>query len=216
MRLRCRFDYYPQPLDPHQYIRPVIVDVLCSSRADEEVVAGRLAIDHLDLGRAALQGKSVLEICDADSAAWESVYTALFEPAWDFAEIRRDFEFDDAINHVLFLHHSVFHPRLRDWQSFIVHHVSTLFGADSATVMWKGQTDLSDGELARLGFRMVAGHPLLFRPNMLKHPYDAIAEDLDVFDLEVDRDVEQYVVEEWAKEPSETEVDDRDHGAAAE
>jgi hypothetical protein len=207
MRLRCHFDYYPQPNSPELYIRPVIVEVVCSAKSGDEDIAARLAIDHLDLGRAMTEGEDVYDICDTDSAGWESVYTALFEPELDFAEIRRDFEFYDPINHVLFLHRSVFHPVLRDWQSFIIDHVSTLFGEDSAMVMWKNETDLSDRELARLGFRVIAGHELLFRPNMLKNDYSALADDRDVFDLDVDKDVEQYVVHEWTKQPSDDSVD---------
>jgi hypothetical protein len=42
-----------------------------------------------------------------------------------------------------------------------------MFPSDTTTVMWKEMTHSRDKELASLGFRIVAGSDLLFRPNML-------------------------------------------------
>jgi hypothetical protein len=210
MRLRCQFEYYPQPYEPELYLRPVAIDVVCHSEPDSEAIAGRIALDHLDLVRAETTGENVHDICDADSGGWEAVYAALFEPALDFAEIRGDFKFNDPINHLLFLYRSVFHPVLRDWESFILDHVATLFGEDSALVMWKKETDLSDRELARLGFRIVAGHDLLFRPNMLRHEYCASSDDRDLLDFSVDKSVEEYVLREWTKDSRGVSLDGQD------
>jgi hypothetical protein len=200
MRFRCHFDYYPQPCEPCLYIRPMVVDVVCFTDSGDEVIAGRLAVDHLDLDRTEVEGEDVYEICDSDSAGWERVHTALFEPEGAYADLRREFNFHEAVSHVLFLHKSVFHPALRDWQSFIIDHVATLFGHESALVMWKKQTDLTDSELADLGFRIVAGHDLLFRPNMYKHKYSALDDDRNTLNLEVASDTEQYVEQKWNKE----------------
>lgn len=71
---------------------------------------------------------------------------------------------------LVFIHRAVFHPFVRDWQRMIVDSICKMFPKGLATVMWKGTTDLTEKELASLGFRIVAGHDLLFRPNILKTP----------------------------------------------
>ncbi len=72
--------------------------------------------------------------------------------------------------------------------------------------MWKGETDLSDKEFASLGFRIVAGHDLLFRPNMLKNEYDSLEDRRNPIDIEVEDDVGEYVLGAWKKlEPDDTD-----------
>lgn len=63
--------------------------------------------------------------------------------------------------------------------------------------MWRGETDLSDAELTSLGFRIVAGHDFLFRPNILKNEYNAVDDNRDVFDLDIPADIGAYVEIEW-------------------
>jgi hypothetical protein len=161
------------------------------------VLAGRLAFDLLDIGRAEVAGENLYEICDADSAGWEGVYAALFEPEGEYGEIRRDFDFYEPIDHVLFLYKMVFHPAIRSWQSFILDHTATLFGHMSALTMWKGMTDLTDIEMSQLGFRIIAGQNLLFRPNMMKNEYSADEEKRDVLGLVVPDDAGEYVERAW-------------------
>jgi hypothetical protein len=197
MEFQCQFTHHPQPCDPQYFIRPVIVDVVCWTDSDEKAVAGRLALDHLDVSRAEYAGEDIYELCDADSAGWEGVCAALFELVGDSVELRGELEFDEPINHVLFLYQMVFHPVLRDWQSFILDHVATLFGEDSALVMWRGKTDLTDLELSDLGFRIISGHKLLFRPNMMQNEYSALEDERNVQDLEVPKDAEEYVERTW-------------------
>lgn len=201
MRFECRSTYHPKPLEPDDYIRPHDISVICSSSDDEEVVAARLAVDHLDILRAELEGQSVCHICDADSADWEHVYSATIEPAIDFAEIREDFGFRDPVNGLVFIHRAVFHPSTRDWQRLIIDSVCNMFPEDTAVVMRKDTTDLTDKELASLGFRIVAGWDLLFRPNMLKRDYDTAEDERHpVLSLKVPADAGEYVKQEWRRE----------------
>ncbi len=51
-----------------------------------------------------------------------------------------------------------------------------MFPSDTATLMWKHTTDLEPQELASLGFRIVAGWVMLFRPNMLENEYSALGD----------------------------------------
>lgn len=174
-----------------------MIDVLCRTAGDEDTIAARLAVDYLDIAGAERDGASVLHVCDADSSGWTRVYEATIEPAVDFAMIRQDFGFDDPINGLLFLHSAVFHWDLLDWQRFVIDSVCSMFPDDTAMVMWKGTTQLSDKELASLGFRMVAGSDLLFRPNMLPREYSAEEDGRDPIDLEVTEDAGAYVDQEW-------------------
>jgi len=205
MRFETHSTYYPKPFEPDHYIRSHEVAVMCSvdegNEDDDynEVMAARLAVDYLDIFRAEAEGQSVLHICDADSSGWEHVYSATIEPAEDFAEIRKDFGFDDAITGLVFIHRAVFHPSLREWQRMIVDSVCRMFAEDTAIVMWKGTTDLSDKELASLGFRIVAGHNLLFRPNMLTNDYST-ADDERLPHFGVPGDADEYVEEQWESE----------------
>ena len=201
MRFRCQFDYHPRPAEADDFICPMVVEVVCSTEAFEEVVAARIAVDRLDLSRATVAGENIYEVCDADSSGWENVYAALFEPSSDphDPDLREDFEFDEPIFNLLFVYRTVFHPSLRPWQSFIMHHVSELGGDMSATIMWKSETSLSTAELGRLGFRMIAGEDLLFLPNMLQQEYSP-DEEGELFELEVPADAEDYVIQEWERE----------------
>ncbi len=204
MRFDTRSTYHPKPFELKQYIRSHVISVACPVEGDpedddyeyEEVVAGRLAVDYLDILRIETEGQSVLHVCDSDSAGWEHVYSATIEPAENFAEIRQDFGFDDVITGLVFIHQAVFHQSLRQWQQMIIESICKMFPESTATVMWKGTTDLSDKELASLGFRIVAGHNLLFRPNMLISEYDT-AQDERNAEFGVSPDAEEYVEEHW-------------------
>lgn len=197
MRFSCHFDYYPAPASPSSFINTMTVDVLCCDEYGHDCLVARLAIDHLDLTRAETAGEDVLMVCDADSGGWEAVYGALFEEQEDFAELRRDFHFEEPIFGVLFLHQSVFHKSVHAFKMFILHHAAGLFGESTALVMWDGQTDLSNTDLARLGFRRIAGHGLLFRPNMLRCSYDAADDAEQVYAIEVSSRVTKDVEAAW-------------------
>jgi hypothetical protein len=204
MRFDTQSTYHPKPFEPKDYIRSHVVSVVCPVEGDtddddyeyEEVVAGRLAVDYLDITRIEHEGHSVLDVCDSDSSGWEHVYSATIEPAEDFAELRKDFHFDDVITGLVLIHKAVFHQSLRPWQQMILDSVCKMFPESTAIVMEKGTVDLGDKELAGLGFRIIAGHDLLFRPNMLVSEYDTATDDRSL-DCTVPFDAEDYVEEHW-------------------
>ena len=138
MRFEYRSHYFPDPSGPEQFIRPGRLDIHCWPENNDSVVAGRVALDHLDLYRATDFGADIYTVCDADSSGWEGVYRAVFEEVSGRDEVRRDLEFDEHVSHVLFIHRAIFHPALRDWQGYIIDHVCRLVDGDSITVMWEG------------------------------------------------------------------------------
>jgi hypothetical protein len=207
MRFKCESTYNPKPSSPEGYITANLIDVFCLTAGGEETVAARLAVDYLDILRAESEGQSVLHVCDADSSAWMKVYESTIDPAIDFAEIRKDFGFDDPIDGILFLHSAVFHPNVLSWRRFIIDSVCRMFPSDTAMVMWRHTMDLEPTELASLGFRIVAGSDMLFRPNMLKNEYASFRDDRDPIDLIVAKDAQAVVEDLWAA------LDDPDLGS---
>ena len=201
MEFQCRFNYFPKPIDPQQYLRNMTVDVVCPvENSDDYVVAARLQIDQLGLARPFEDGEDIYQICDADSAGWEAVFAGLFEPGTQ-AEWRKDFRFDEQISNLLFMYQAVFHPALVNWQQFIIDHVANLTGDDSAFVMWKGTTDLDDKQLSDLGFRIVAGTGLRFRVNCFQNEYSASEDARNVNAIEVPADAQANVEKNWKTNP---------------
>ncbi|EGF28733.1 hypothetical protein RBWH47_03765 [Rhodopirellula baltica WH47] len=200
MKIELRSIFYPKPVDPDGYLRPHELSVICQSSESEngEVVAARLAVDYLDISRAEDEGMNVWEVCDADSQGWYSVCSAILEPTAPFAEYRKELGIDHPVFGMAFIHRVAIHSSLRDWQQMIIDSVSKLFSGETATVMWRGTTDMTDQELASLGFRIVAGEDLLFRPNVLRSEYETVNDDRDPnFDLKVPQEAAEYVQREW-------------------
>lgn len=200
MRFSCAFDYYPAPAEDCQYINPAVIEVYGWGTDGSEQLIAKLAIDHLDLTRAATAGVSIYDVCDSDSSGWEAVYSILLQPGQDFAEPKEELNFDEPIFDLLFLYCSVFHPSMDRWRLFILDHAARLFGESSAMVMWGNETGLASSDLARLGFRRIAGTTLLFRPNMLVNDYsqDSLEQDSREADLfEVDGQLGNEVESEW-------------------
>jgi hypothetical protein len=200
MRFRVTFEYDPSPFEPDDYLRPGVVDVLCLPEVGDEQVAARLAFDHLDISRIIDSGESLMDVCDADSQGWLNVYEALFEPHGNNGELRREFEFDELVFDVLFIHRAVFHPSIENWVGYILDHVSKLIDTNSATVMWQKIVGLSDRVLADIGFRRIAGEQLLFRPNMLQHACDKEHRLANPSAIRIDEDAGDFVRKAWGDE----------------
>lgn len=197
MRFSCNYDYFPAPCDPSMYINKMVVDVLVSNDEDEECLVARLAVDHLNVTRAEVDGENIFDICDSDSSEWEQLYGAIFESTDEGEELRQDFCIDDVIFDVLFLRRAVFHEVVRHYRMFVLDHISDLFGESSAIVMWKSEFDFTDSQLANLGFRKIAGQQLLFRPNMLKHKYDESTDAERVHRLNPPKDTTSFIESKW-------------------
>lgn len=196
MHFDCRFAYFPQPYESNYFLREYEIDVV-SGNEEGSFVAGRLALDFLDLTRIEKSGESVFEVCDADSAGWVDVYQALFEENRGRTQLKEEFDFDDPIYNIVFLYQFVFGPSMRDWRKFIVAHVADMFSFDTAIVMRKDQTEFSREELTELGFWSIGGTEFLFRPNTNIHPYDPIADERDVLDAYACQFDEEFVNKHW-------------------
>lgn len=192
----CRYSYFPQPYDSELFLRNYTIDIY-SGNSQGEVLVGRIGLDYLDLIRVEEAGESVYDVCDCDSAGWEQVYRILFEDREEEVDLKAEFAFDDPVFEIVFLHRFVLHPSLSDWRMFVVSHVAEMFSSNSAMVMWDDAVELTDRQLADVGFRRIAGQELLFRPNMLQHPYRGIGDRRESLDLEVDNSLQDWVLQQW-------------------
>ncbi len=212
MHFECRSTFHPKPFEPSHYIRSHDICVQCFSTSDTMTTAGRLAVDYLDFARAESEGFSICHVCDDDSAEWEEVFSAIIEPAPDFAEIRKDFDFDEAVVAIVFIRCAIFHPVIREQQRFVLDSICRMFPEDTAIVMSRETTDLDFKELASLGFRIVAGQNFLFRPNMVVNDYSAADDECQwLFELQVPADAQRYVHDKWEDEgmpPDLEEIDE--------
>jgi hypothetical protein len=87
--------------------------------------------------------------------------------------------------------------------------IGTLFGYETVVAMWHQTTEMSDSELAALGFRRIAGSSLIYRHSALKsdfsekHPFGM---DVDL-DFEATESDEEWVLREWGKMTTSDEDD---------
>lgn len=188
--------HYPKPDDPQQFIDNYVVEVVCTADNDSEVVAGRLAIDYLDLMRANLSSRDVLQIADADSGGWEGLCAVTLDLDESQPQIRDDFAVQDCVFGFGFIYEACFHPSLRSMQPFMVDAVCKTFPEESLIFTFDDRTDLSSAERANLGFRKVAQTNYQFRPNMLKTDFESSSLDMD--SITVPCDAEDYVNSRWS------------------
>ena len=64
---------------------------------------------------------------------------------------------------VIFVWRAVLHSRLRPYLQGVIDTIGTLFGDETVLAMWHRTTEISDSELASLGFRRIAGRDLIYR-----------------------------------------------------
>ena len=67
MYFDCKLLYYPTPWEPHDFLRSLTIDVVCSTELDDDVIGARLDVDELDILRASIAGESIYQVCDSDS-----------------------------------------------------------------------------------------------------------------------------------------------------
>lgn len=177
MRFDVRYEYHPAAElgDPFLFIDKYVVDVVVPADDDSyaDVLAARFAVDRIDRLRVDQQ-EDLFQVCDSDSQGWESVSATLFGLDVDPPDLRKDFHDSEAgvLFNLVFIWNMVIRSDAKHLATYLIHHVAALFPDESAVLMWHESNDLSESELASLGFRKIAGSALLLRPNLLKTSYD--------------------------------------------
>ncbi len=196
IRIECKFEASISRQELDDYIRGLQLSVIAYTYDGMEVVLGRMGADQLLLTAAETDAADLHCICDNDSEAMNLLVAALFDENYSF---QAELEVNENTDHVLFLWHSVFHPKLRPFQSSILNTLSEMFGNDCAMVMRRKACDLDDKELADLGFKKIAGTDFVFRhlaylnEYSRAHPQGAEVPD----DFEADEEDAEWVRERW-------------------
>lgn len=198
MHLHCTFD---TPIrftnDPEDYVRPVEITVIEFDENDSEHVIGKLTVDQVLWADAEARGVPLSAVCDQESQGLQEIYTILTKCRERF---RPDLEIDEVTHQITFASRFVIHPSFRSVSQAILDAAFKAFGELTLAVMWHDTSGLSDKQLADLGFRKIAGCPLIFRHLSLKTQFDDDRERRDAEELEPvepTREHEEWVHKEW-------------------
>ena len=195
MMLRSRFTTSICRQDLEDYVRIVEIDVLCY---DEDVadayLVGRITLNQILWAQAIVDGESLFEVCDNDSQGLHNIFMILTKGKTEF---RKDLNLEEVAQEVIFLHRFLLHPDFRPHHLGVLDAALKLFSEESLAVMWMGESNLTEAELAKLGFAKIAGSDLIYRRSWYRSPFsDENPRGLDCH-LEARPDHEEWVSQEW-------------------
>ena len=195
MLLQCRFTAAVCRQDHADYVREIEIDVLSYDEDVEDTyIVGKITLNQILWLQAIVDGESLFEVCDADSQALLDIFTILTKGETDF---RKDLAIEDVTQDVLFIHRMILHPDVRSSRTGILEAALTLFGEASLAVMWMGDVDFTQAELAQLGFAKIAGTDLIYRHSSRRSQFcDENPRGLDC-GLYARPEHEEWVKREW-------------------
>lgn len=196
IRIECNFAASIGRHELDDYIRGLELSIVAYTYDGMEVVMGRMGADQLLLTAAESDAADLFSICDNDSDGMTTLFSALFDGGYAF---QPELEVKENTDYVLFLWHSIFHPKLRPFQSAILNTLSELLGNDCAMVMRRTACDLNEKELADLGFKKIAGTDFVFRHLAYVNEYSRTnPQGAEVpVDFEADEEDEAWVLDRW-------------------
>jgi hypothetical protein len=183
--------------DLEDFIVAITVDVLAHDETSSgPYVVGRIAMDRILWRQACARGESLFDVCDCDSQGMHEMHMILTDGTND---IREDFNLDEPIDDVLFIHQMLVHPDLKQHRQAILDGVVNLHMAMSLAAIWQQTCDFTDPELNELGFRKIAGEPLFVRSWSFPSRFEE--EHPDGLDIDFDGTPahEEWVESEWKK-----------------
>ena len=194
----CEFESPIGRSDYSDYVRSLRIDVSGCDAVGDRILLGRIAADQVLVGDAQVAGLPLFDVCDQDSQGLHETYVALFDEQGEF---QPELNIDEPADSLIFVWRAVLHSRLRPYLQGVIDTIGTLFGNECVLAMWHPTTDLSDAELASLGFRRIAGSALIYRHSALRsdftdeHPYG-----MDVpLEFEAEESDAEWVLAEWNK-----------------
>ena len=213
MRLHCEFSAPVARTDLDDYIRHLEISVGCYDEdALNEYIVGKLAVDQILWMDAIVEGVSLFEICDADSAGLHEVHTILTKGRQEFRPDLRRSRRSRATSCSCTV--AVFHPSIHPYRQGVLDAAAEpVRWEESLAVMWMGISGLSETELADLGFSKIAGSDLIFRHSALRTPFhDAHPTGQDADDAVAGPGHEEWVMREWKRFQGITPHDHRSAG----
>lgn len=209
MQVECIFSSPLYRYEPDDFIRHLDLTIFDFDDDDDRIMLGKFAADLLPMNETMNADESLLDVCDADSAGWEEVYSILFEDGHEFKE---ELQIEAAVDNVLFIWKSVLHPKLEPYRSGVLETVCRLFSS-SVIAMWNYATELTAQELADLGFRKIADSKLIYRDMSMVADYERRNPNgtETPSDLVVTAEDEAWVKERW-KDSDRNYVDREQYG----
>jgi len=194
----CEFETPIGRSDYSDYVRSLRLDVSGCDDVGNRILLGRIAADQVLVGDAQTEGMPLFDVCDQDSQGLHETYVALFDEQGEF---QSELNIDEPVDSLIFVWRAVLHSRLRPYLQGVIDTIGTLFGNETVLAMWHGTTDLSDTELASLGFRRIAGSELIYRHSALRSDFsDEHPCGMDVpLDFEAEESDAEWVLAEWTK-----------------
>ena len=193
--ISCQFETPIGRSDYSDYVRALTLDVSGCDAGGQRFLIGKIAADQVLIGDAQSHGMPLFDVCDQDS---QGLYEALFD---DKGEFQPELNIDEPADSLIFVWRAVLHSRLRLYLQGVIDTIGTLFGDETVLAMWHRTTEISNSELAALGFRRIAGSDLIYRHSALRSDFsDEHPSGMDVpFDFEADESGEEWVLREWEK-----------------
>jgi hypothetical protein len=194
----CEFETPIGRSDYSDYVRSLRLDVSGCDDVGNRILLGRIAADQVLVGDAQTEGMPLFDVCDQDSQGLHETYVALFDEQGEF---QPELEIDEITDHFIFVWKAVLHSRLRPYLQGVIDTIGTMFGNECVVAMWHRTTELSDAELASLGFGQIAGSNLIYRHSALRSDYSEehpCGMDVPV-EFEAEESDEEWVLTEWKK-----------------
>lgn len=194
----CEFETPIGRSDYSDYVRALRLDVSGCDDVGNRILLGRIAADQVLVGDAQTEGMPLFDVCDQDSQGLHETYVALFDEQGEF---QSELNIDEPTDSLIFVWRAVLHSRLRPYLQGVIDTIGTLSGNETVLAMWHGTTDLSDAELASLGFRRIAGSELIYRHSALRSDFtDEHPCGMDVpLDFEAEESDSEWVLAQWKK-----------------
>ncbi len=166
--ISCQFETPIGRSDYSDYVRALQLEVSANDDVGNRILLGKIAADQVLVGDAQCHGMSLFDVCDQDSQGLYEAYEALFD---DKGEFQPELNIDEPADSLIFVWRAVLHSRIRPYLQGVIDTIGTLFGNDTVLAMWHQTTDLTDAELASLGFRRIAGSGLIYRHSALRSDF---------------------------------------------
>jgi len=153
--------------DPSEYVHTVTGTAL--DRNEDEV--GTITLKLVSTTEAVNQGVRFLDVCDADSAILEAIYSTLFDTK---GETKDELDIEPGWNNLLFVD-TVEIKAGFEKTSLQVQLIDTsiaVFCSEGLVVAVEDSLDLTIEDWRRLGFRRIVGSSFVFRDQLKLNPYD--------------------------------------------
>lgn len=156
--------------DPGEYVQAVTGRALAVTDIGDELEAGEISLKLVCATEATNRGVRLIDICDADSAILEAVYTTLFDANEEVAE---ELDVEPGWNNLVFIDGVKIATEYAN-TSLRVQLIETsiaTFGPDGIIVAVEEDLDLTVDEWRQLGFKRIAGSSFVYRDQLKVNPY---------------------------------------------